>query len=113
MVPTTLLTTLLLAFAVVAKPIIRAESFVKLPVTRRVNSATGSNIGFVRHNQQRAETLKAKGDAIANGDIEALQSLAVRNAISTPVDSTPVAENPISYVATVGVGSPATDCKSL
>ena len=104
MVPTTLLTTLLLAFAVAAKPIIRAESFVKLPVTRRVNSATGN---IVRHDQQRAETLKAKGDAITKGDIDALQSLAVSSAISSPVEN-----QVVSYVATVGVGSPATDCKS-
>jgi cathepsin E len=106
MVPTTLWTTLLLAFAVAAKPISRAESFVKLPVTRRVNPANGNNI--VRHDQQRAETLKAKGNAITTGNIKALQSLAVSNAINSPVEN-----QLVSYVATVGVGSPPTDCKSL
>jgi cathepsin E len=104
MVPTTLLTTLLLAFVIAAEPIIRAESFGKLPITRRVNSATGSNI--VRQDQQRAETLKSKGDAIANGDIEALQSLAVSNATSSPVEN-----QVVFYIASVGVGSPATQCK--
>ena len=101
MVPTTLLTTLLLAFFVAAKPIIRAESLVKLPITRRVNFATGSNI--VRQDQQRTETLKAKGHAI-----EALQSLAVSNSTSSPVEN-----EGVFYIASVGVGSPATQCKWL
>ena len=102
MVPTTLLTTLLLVFVVAAKPIIRAESLLKLPIHKKLKFSSD----IVRKDQRRAKILKAKGHAIAKGDIEALQSLAVSNSTSSPVEN-----EGAFYIARVGVGSPATQCK--
>ena len=102
MVPTTLLTTLLLVFVVAAKPIIRAESLLKLPIHKNLNFSSD----IVRKDQRRAKILKAKGHAIANGDIDAFQNLAGSNAISSLVEN-----QVVSYIANVSVGSPATQCK--
>ena len=100
MKPASLLTTLLLATAVAATdPIIVQRSLVTLPISKRVNL---TNIGgLLQHDQIRAKALRTKGEAIAAG--VALHSDAV-------ISST--AENQgVSYIASVGVGSPATTCQ--
>ena len=96
MVAATSLTTLLLVLVVTANPITnREESFVRLPITRRVKAGTVNNI--VQQDQLRAMTLKGKAEAILS-DVE----------VSSQVEN-----QVVSYIASVGVGSPATQCKQL
>ncbi|KAF8971720.1 aspartic protease [Flammula alnicola] len=93
MFPATLLTTLLLALSVAANPVLVNRSPVTLPISRRLNLTSVHNL--VRHDQARAKALKAKGAARAAG-----QSRAV---INEQVDN-----QAVTYVASVGVGSPPT-----
>ncbi|KAF8808105.1 acid protease [Phlegmacium glaucopus] len=98
MVPGTLLTTLLLALAVAANPIIVQRSLVTLPISRRINLTSISNL--LQHDQARARALKATGEAkVATGGISAHSDVV----ISSPADN-----QAVSYIASVGVGSPAT-----
>ena len=103
MVFTTLLTTVLLALTVevAADPIPVKRSLVTLPISRRIN-LNGLNI--LENDQLRAKALKAKGEARAAG---------------TPLtdrasEISSYAENQgVAYIASIGVGSPATQCKRL
>lgn len=88
MVAASLLTTLLLALVVAARP--TARSLARTPLKKNVQ--TGNP---VRYDQRRIEHLKAKG-----GDLNA------RQAINSPADNRAVV-----YTASIGVGSPATQCK--
>jgi len=102
MFPTiTLLATLLLAFSVAANPVVINRSPVTLPISRRVNFTSIHNL--VRHDQARAKALKAKGAAKAAGVSLNFHSDAV---ISSPADN-----QAVTYVATVGIGIPATNCE--
>jgi hypothetical protein len=99
MFPTTLLTTLLFALSVAASPVLVNRSPVTLPLSRRFNLTSIHNL--VRHDQARAKALRARATAMAAG---------------LPFHSDTVinsgAENrATSYIASVGVGSPATNCK--
>ncbi|KAF8910133.1 aspartic protease [Gymnopilus junonius] len=96
MFPTTLLTTLLLALSVAANPVLVNRSPVTLPISRRLNLTSVHNL--LRHDQTRAKALKAKGAAKAAGT-----SFSEAAVISSQVDN-----QAVTYVATVGVGSPAT-----
>ena len=98
MVFTTLMITILLALAVVAEPIAVKRSLVSLPLTRRINLNAGIQ-SLVQHDQARAKALKANGEAKAAGVPQQSSSQATNKAVS--------------YIASVGVGSPATVCKSL
>jgi hypothetical protein len=97
MFPTTLLTTLLLALSVAANPVLVNRSPVTLPLSRRVNLTSVHNL--LRHDQARAKALKARAAAKATG----LHTLAV---INEPVDN-----QAVTYIASVGIGSPPTTCK--
>ena len=100
MVPPILLATLLLALVAAAKTIVREEPFRKLSIAKRVNHAGGSNI--VGRDQERAKALKVMGHARTARNVEGRQvdrfSSSIQNQISY-------------YTATIGVGSPATECK--
>jgi cathepsin E len=99
MVFASLLTTVLLALAVAADPIPVKRSLVTLPISRRINMMNGVRI--LEHNQLRAKALVAKGHGEAR---------AADTPLSERVSSQ--AENQaVSYVASIGVGSPATQCK--
>jgi len=100
MFPTTLLTTLLLALSVAANPVLVDRSPVTLPISRRLNLTSVHNL--LRHDQTRAKALKAKGAAKSAG-------LSFNNdaVINEQVDN-----QAVTYVASVGVGSPATTCMS-
>jgi cathepsin E len=101
MFPASLLSTLLLALAVAASPVVIERSPVTLPISRRFNFTGSANI--LQKDQARAAALKAKGRSIrANG---ATPQRAVVNEV---VDN--VAE---VYQASVGVGNPATQCQLL
>lgn len=94
MFPTTLLTTLVLALAVAANPILINRSPISLPLSRRLNLT--SIVNLLKHDQARAKALKAA----RTGGV--FQSAAV---VSESIENQAVA-----YVASVGVGSPATSC---
>ncbi|KAF9486586.1 aspartic protease [Pholiota conissans] len=92
MFPTTLLTTLLLALSVAANPVLVDRSPVTLPISRRLNLTSVHNL--VRHDQNRAKALKLKGSS---------KGLGSRAVVNEAVDN-----QAVTYVASVGVGSPAT-----
>lgn len=92
-----LLTTLLLALSIAATPVEVRTSPVTLPFAKRI-STTGGAIKLVEHDQARATALKDRADAISNGKLDRrTASIAVTN-------------EAVSYIASVGVGSPATYC---
>ena len=91
---TGLLTTLTLALYVSANPIIIDKAPVTLPIARRLNSTSVHNL--LRHDQNRARFLQSR-----NSD----STFDKRAVISEQVDN-----QAVTYVATVGVGSPATNC---
>ena len=94
MFPTTLLTTLFLALAVAANLILIDRSPISLPLSRRLNLT--SIVNLLKHDQARAKALKAAG----TGGV--FQSAAV---VSESIEN-----QAVTYVASVGVGSPATSC---
>jgi cathepsin E len=98
MVFASLLTTVLLALAVAAEPIPVKRSLVTLPVSRRIN-VNSSVRNILQHDQLRAQALKSQGEAKAAGVIRQI--------------STQVENQAVSYIASIGVGSPATTCKQL
>ncbi|KAF8846105.1 acid protease [Paxillus ammoniavirescens] len=90
-----LLTTLLLALSIAATPVEVRSSHVTLPFAKRVNTAGGA-IKLVENDQARAAALKDRAAAIQSGHLDRrTASIAVTN-------------EAVSYVAAVGVGSPAT-----
>ena len=99
MFPSTLLTTLILALAVAANPIVVDQPKVTLPLVRRLNLTSVHNL--LRHDQSRAKALKARGSASTS-------LIHTDAAISETVDN-----KAVSYYASVSVGSPPTTCKSL
>lgn len=103
MFPATLLTTLILALSVAANPIVQVRSSpITLPISRRVNETSARNL--LKHDLQRAKALKARAKAILGGELS-LEEAAI---VNEPVDN-----QVVSYIATVGVGSPATECSSI
>ncbi|KAI0059467.1 family A1 protease [Artomyces pyxidatus] len=99
MFPTASLTTLLLlALSVAANPIVIRDSFIKVPFAKKLN-VTGS-FDLIQKDQARARALKAHGAAKASGLAAAATSIGVTNVAQV-------------YVASVGVGSPATDYSLL
>ena len=98
MVFASLMTTVLLALAVAAEPIMIKKSLVTLPFSRRINVNSNTR-NILQHDQLRAKALKAKGEGKAAGVIRQI--------------STQVENEAVSYIASIGVGSPATTCKRL
>ncbi|KAG6919008.1 hypothetical protein DXG01_009718 [Tephrocybe rancida] len=94
-----LLTTLVLALAVSANPVVIRDSLVKLPLARRLNTTSIHNL--IRHDLARAKYLRTRGEAVAKG----LEFDAAAAIVNEPVDN-----QAVSYIASVGVGSPATTC---
>lgn len=90
MVAAFLLSTLFLA--VTAKPVLPNLSLVKLPFAKR---ASTDITNLVKHDQLRVKTLETKAQGLE--DLEVISSPATNGAIF--------------YVASVGVGCPATYCK--
>lgn len=94
-----LLTTLLLAISIAATPVEVRSPSVTLPFAKRIN-ASGGAINLVQHDQARAAALKDRAAAIQSGQLDRrASSIAVTN-------------EAVSYIAEVGVGSPATTCVS-
>ena len=79
MVPKALLNTLLLALVVAANPV---PSLVKLPLTRRFNSANGTALNLLKRDQAR-----------------------VRSLVTRSVINEPITDNAVHYTASVEVGA--------
>lgn len=96
---TALLTSVLLALSTSASPVVQVrESSVTLPFARYLNITSGVSIAEL--DRQRAQQLITKGREIQGTSADAQR---VRRQSSFPVTNTVV-----TYVASVGVGSPAT-----
>ncbi|KAH0591109.1 hypothetical protein H2248_001212 [Termitomyces sp. 'cryptogamus'] len=97
MFPASLLSTLLLVLTVSANPIVVRESQVKLPLSRRLNVTSVHNL--LRHDVARAKFLRARAEAKLSGT----------SAFDTRADVNEQVDNQaVTYIAAVGVGSPAT-----
>ncbi|KAI0046049.1 aspartic peptidase A1 [Auriscalpium vulgare] len=106
MLPTASFTALLvLAVSVVAKPIVVRDSFVTLPFAKKLN-VTGA-LDLVHKDQARAQAVRTHGSAKANARA---QGRSANSAAVTSIGVTNVAQ---VYVASVGVGSPATSYSLL
>ena len=93
MVAVSFLSSLFLVLAVAAHPLDQKASHAQLRFTKRV-SADLSNL--VKQDLLRVNNIKAaKAQSIENRDV-----------INSPADN-----RAVTYVASVGVGSPATNCK--
>lgn len=90
-----LLTTVLFAISIAASPIEIRSSPISLSLARTLNTEGGA-INLVQHDQARATALRTPGDAIDAGQLDRRQG------------SIPVTDIAVSYIAAVGVGSPAT-----
>ncbi|KAG2368809.1 aspartic peptidase domain-containing protein [Suillus spraguei] len=86
-----LLTTLLLALSIVASPVEIRSSPITLPIARKLNTS-GGTINILQHDQSRAAALKNVGS----------------DTLSRRTASITVTNDAVSYIAAVGVGSPAT-----
>ncbi|KAG1864670.1 aspartic peptidase domain-containing protein [Suillus subalutaceus] len=86
-----LLTTLLLALSIAASPVEIRNSPITLPIARRLNTS-GGTINLLQHDQSRAAALKNVGEST----------------LSRRTGSITVTNDAVSYIAAVGVGSPAT-----
>jgi cathepsin E len=95
MVAASFLSTLLLALAVTGQPVKQEESLVKLPFAKVVS--TGLN-NIVKQDRLRLSNIRAKA-----GNVQGLEN---REVISSPAENIAVL-----YIASVGVGNPATYCK--
>ncbi|KAF9469814.1 aspartic peptidase A1 [Collybia nuda] len=100
MFPASLLTTLLLALAVSGNPVVVRNSPVTLPLSRRVNTTSVHNL--LRHDLSRAKALRARAEAKIAGQFH------VDAVINEQVDN-----QAVTYIASVGVGSPATQYQLL
>jgi len=89
---TTILTALLLALPV-------AASTITLPLYKYVNTTSARNL--LQHDLNRVKALKARAKAIHGGELTAEEAAIVNQ----PADN-----QAARYIASVGVGSPATTC---
>ena len=96
MLPTSLLFTLLLALVVSATPVVQvARGPVTLPIARKLNLTNVRSL--YEHDLARAQNLKTRGS----------------DKSKRAVISTSATNEVVTYYATVGVGSPATNCTHL
>jgi cathepsin E len=95
MVAASFVSTLLLALVVTAYSVKQEASLVKLPFAKVVS--TGLN-NIVKQDRLRLSNIQAKA-----GNVQGLEN---REVISSPAEN-----RAVSYIASVGVGSPATYCK--
>ncbi|KAG1880106.1 aspartic peptidase domain-containing protein [Suillus subluteus] len=86
-----LLTTLLLALSIAASPVEIRNSPITLPIARRLNTA-GGTVNLLQHDQSRVTALKAFG----------------RDSLGRRTGSIPVTNDAVDYIASVGIGNPAT-----
>lgn len=101
MFPTTLVTTLLLALSVAATPLVQVRnSHITLPLSRRVNTTSIHNL--LAHDIRRVQAMKARAKAALGGELT-FEEAAI---VNEPLDN-----QAVTYIASVGVGSPPTTCE--
>jgi hypothetical protein len=86
-----LLTTLLLALSIAASPVEIHDSPITLSIARSLNTS-GGTINLLQHDQSRAAALKAVG----------------KDTLGRRTGSIPVTNVAVCYIASVGIGNPAT-----
>lgn len=99
MLSTTLVYTLLLTLAASAKPIVLRDGIVSLPLAKQLNMTGIRNL--LQHDQSRAKSLLARIKAVTEGI-----------SLGDGIPHETVSNTGVSYVASVGVGNPATICMS-
>ncbi|KAG6877473.1 hypothetical protein C0992_009901 [Termitomyces sp. T32_za158] len=99
MISASLLPILYLVLTVSANPIVVRESQAKLPLARRLNVTSVHNL--LRHDVDRTKFLRARAEAKLCG-------ASTQAVINEPVDN-----QALMYVASIGVGSPATTYELL
>ena len=95
---TSLLSTLLLAVLVASNPVVVRDNLVRLSVAKRVNTTSAKDV--LRIDQARAAALRARA-ARKNG---------IFSIFDEDASSISVTNQAVDYVASIGVGSPATTC---
>ncbi|KAF7303233.1 Aspartic proteinase [Mycena kentingensis (nom. inval.)] len=98
MLPLSLLPAILLALRVAAGPVLVRDDFISLPISRRFNF-TGSAT-LVQADLARVKSIKSRAAA--------KKAAVETGAEARAVISEPVSNQVVSYIATVGVGSPVT-----
>jgi cathepsin E len=94
-------TIVLLALSAAATPLVQVrDSPISLPLSRRVNATSAHNL--FRHDVGRARLLKARAKAHHHGVKLRPDEAAL---VNQPLDN-----QAVTYIASVGVGSPATFC---
>ena len=86
---------LLLASSIAASPVEIRDSLITLPIARRLNTS-GGTINLLQYDLARVAALK---DRSASSNGHQFSSISATN-------------DAVIYIAKVGVGSPATTCKS-
>jgi len=103
MFPTTILTALLLALTAAASPVVQARnSLTTLHFSRHVKTASTLNV--IQNDRRRSKALKAQAKMI-NADKHTAQEAAIVNQR--------LEDKAVAYIASVGVGVPATFCMLL
>jgi hypothetical protein len=87
-----------LCLVVSTTPVVIRNSPIRLPLTRRLNVTSISNL--LKHDQARARTLRARA-VVGHTSI-----------VSAPiVGNEPVNNQAVTYVAAIGIGTPPTTCQ--
>ncbi|KAI5986037.1 aspartic peptidase domain-containing protein [Pisolithus orientalis] len=94
------LLTAVLALSIAASSVEIPSPSITLPFARSLNTQ-GGTVSLLQHDQARAAALRDRGNAIAAGRLYRRQG------------SIPVTNEAFSYIAAVGVGSPATTYKLI
>jgi cathepsin E len=93
-------TIVLLALSAAATPLVQVRnSPITLPISRRVNATSAHNL--LKHDIARVKALKARAKAIQGG----------ANFEEAAIVNEPLENQAVTYIASVGVGSPATFCE--
>ncbi|KAG6837329.1 hypothetical protein H0H93_011424 [Arthromyces matolae] len=97
------ITALIHPLALVANPVTVRHSPVKLPLARRVNLTSVHNL--IRHDLARIKYLHTSADAFEKN--RRIEFDATASVIDESIDN-----QAVSYIASVGVGNPVTNCKN-
>ncbi len=102
MFPKTLVTTFLFALCVAANPIVQVPSSrITLPLSRKVNATSVQNL--LKDDLQRVAALKARAKVAMGTELTLHEEAIVNEAVDNQA---------VTYIASVGVGTPPTNCRS-
>jgi cathepsin E len=103
MIATSLLTVLFLGSVVSSSPIVQIrDSLINIPLTRKLNATSLSIRNLLQHDQGRAQALRAQVGASVDLSL---------SSTATVIGNEPVDNQAVSYIASIGVGSPPTTCE--